>query len=117
MRLEHNRQQSAGGKQGGCMTSDTIPPEVPPPGGNAPPDDHTDVDDHTAAKESPAPAAEKRRPGRAGRVVVSLVIVGVALVLAFSPAARLAAQGLPVAPDRTVSVGGGPQRGPATAVR
>jgi tetratricopeptide (TPR) repeat protein len=99
------------------MTSDTIPPEVPPPGENAPPDDHTDVDDHTEAKESPAPPAEKRRPGRAGRVVVSLVIVGVALVLAFAPAARLAAQGLPAAPDRTVSVVAGPQRGPATAVR
>lgn len=108
---------------GGCMTSDTTPPEAPPPAESSPPDDHQEArdhqeaGDHPEAKESPAPPAGKRRPGRAGRVVVSLVIAGVVLVLAFSPAARLTAQGLPVAPDLTVSVGAGTQHGAATAVR
>ena len=93
------------------MASGVIQPKEPQAGGSSP------AAGVIQAEERPEPPARERERGRLGRVVLSLVIVGVLLVLGFSPLSRLAAQGLPQALGGQAPVAAGLQRGKTTAIQ
>ncbi len=93
------------------MTSDVTPPKDPQVGDSSP------TDDHPQPEESPEPSAEERRRRPSTSVVVSLVIAGALVVLAFSPVSRLAVHGLPRAPGSLAPVVTGTQHGTTTAVQ
>ena len=93
------------------MTSDVSPPEVPKEG------EISAEPGKPESEETPEPPAGKRATRLSGRIIVSLVIVGVLLVLAVSPVSRLAAQGLRWSPDTSVPIVTGTPHGPATAIQ
>jgi cellulose synthase operon protein C len=93
------------------MTSDLTPPETPQAGENP-----AEVVE-PAREETGEPPVLKPSRGPVGRVVVSLVVLGTLVILAFSPASHLAARGLLLSPSNPAKVVTGPQHGPVTAVQ
>jgi tetratricopeptide (TPR) repeat protein len=111
------------------MTSGVNVPEDPQVGDNSRTQDSPQAEQSPQAEESPRtgdigqtqestePSAGERRRGRSGRVVVWLVVAGALLVLGFSPASRLAADGLPRAPGNFAAAVTGPRHGNTTTIQ
>src|ERR1700734_673848 len=89
----------------------------PQSGGSRQGHESSQTGDIGQTRETGGPSAGERRRGRSGRVAVGLIVAGALLVLGFSPAARLAANGLPRAPGNFASVATGPQNGNTTAIQ
>lgn len=83
----------------------------------ATPESEPELAEKPVPEESSPASNEKQRPGPVGRLLATLVIVGSLLVLALSPASRLAAQVLKQSPDNSVAVVTGTQHGSTTAVQ
>jgi hypothetical protein len=80
------------------MTSGVIQPKGPQAGDSPP------AADGIQAGGSPGASAGQQRRRRTSGAVLCLIIAGALLVLGFSPASRLAANGLPRAPGSQVLV-------------
>jgi cellulose synthase operon protein C len=99
------------------MTSSAIPPHVSQPGGNSQTGDGLGPEESAQAHDSSEPGTGDWRRNRHGGVVVSLLIAGALLILAFSPLTHLAAHALPRPVGGSAPIGRGQQHGMATAVQ